>query len=284
MVIPREHGAWGMLLVPLATGAVVAARGGNEQRRSHALHRGRDVAVLAAHSGRELAGHFGHQGANRTRSAALFCAESLAIGALALASVVALLWNGNVADLLADRRNRRSAFARQAGVKKLGRKGTHARAGDRRHRADLYSGRRLLRRDRPARPDRHRVLAGQLALCRRSNSLRAASDSLQPGCRLQGQAGVGTSLRRRPGALLAPSSQAMQDYCRPSRGWLLFRSYFVGHGGFGVDGSLWTSTNSGSANWRSPWLLACCSALPSWRQHLFHRSGATFCPGVKLSL
>jgi hypothetical protein len=26
MVVPREHGAWGMLLVPLATGAVVAAR------------------------------------------------------------------------------------------------------------------------------------------------------------------------------------------------------------------------------------------------------------------
>ena len=28
MVIPREHGAWGMLLVPLATGAVVAVRAG----------------------------------------------------------------------------------------------------------------------------------------------------------------------------------------------------------------------------------------------------------------
>ena len=27
MVVPREHGAWGMLLVPLATGAVVAAGG-----------------------------------------------------------------------------------------------------------------------------------------------------------------------------------------------------------------------------------------------------------------
>ena len=26
MLVPREHGAWGMLLVPLATGAVVAAR------------------------------------------------------------------------------------------------------------------------------------------------------------------------------------------------------------------------------------------------------------------
>jgi len=28
MVIPREHGAWGMMLVPLATGAVVALRVG----------------------------------------------------------------------------------------------------------------------------------------------------------------------------------------------------------------------------------------------------------------
>jgi len=28
MVVPREHGAWGMLLVPLATGAVVAAKSG----------------------------------------------------------------------------------------------------------------------------------------------------------------------------------------------------------------------------------------------------------------
>ena len=26
MVIPREHGAWGMMLVPLATGAIVALR------------------------------------------------------------------------------------------------------------------------------------------------------------------------------------------------------------------------------------------------------------------
>ena len=26
MVVPREHGAWGMMLVPLATGAVVALR------------------------------------------------------------------------------------------------------------------------------------------------------------------------------------------------------------------------------------------------------------------
>ena len=25
MIVPREHGAWGMLLVPLVTGAVVAA-------------------------------------------------------------------------------------------------------------------------------------------------------------------------------------------------------------------------------------------------------------------
>jgi hypothetical protein len=25
VVVPREHGAWGMLLIPLATGAVVAA-------------------------------------------------------------------------------------------------------------------------------------------------------------------------------------------------------------------------------------------------------------------
>ena len=28
MVIPREHGAWGMMLVPLVTGAVVALRVG----------------------------------------------------------------------------------------------------------------------------------------------------------------------------------------------------------------------------------------------------------------
>src|ERR1017187_5404311 len=28
MTIPREHGAWGMLLVPLATGAVAALRSG----------------------------------------------------------------------------------------------------------------------------------------------------------------------------------------------------------------------------------------------------------------
>src|SRR5579863_7210787 len=28
MIVPREHGAWGMLLIPLATGAIVAAKAG----------------------------------------------------------------------------------------------------------------------------------------------------------------------------------------------------------------------------------------------------------------
>ncbi len=66
MVIPREHGAWGMLLVPLATGAVVALRSGVNGSALALFLRCCHVALLAAHAGRELAGHFADQSAERT--------------------------------------------------------------------------------------------------------------------------------------------------------------------------------------------------------------------------
>ena len=72
MVVPREHGAWGMLLVPLATGAVAAA-GRHQRQRARAFCCRRDVALLAAHPGRELAGHLGNQGAYREERSS-FCA------------------------------------------------------------------------------------------------------------------------------------------------------------------------------------------------------------------
>ena len=51
MVVPREHGAWGMLLFPLATGATVALPLGVNTGALLAVHRRRHVAVLAAHTG-----------------------------------------------------------------------------------------------------------------------------------------------------------------------------------------------------------------------------------------
>lgn len=121
MVIPREHGAWGMLLVPLATGPVAAARNGIN---GSAL----GLFVLAAMSlfwlRTPVESWLGTSPikAQNAYERKVVLRTILGITALALASVVALLWNGNrglvVIGVIAV-----VAFAAQAGVKKLGRKG-----------------------------------------------------------------------------------------------------------------------------------------------------------------
>jgi hypothetical protein len=121
MVIPREHGAWGMLLVPLATGAVAAAR---SAMNGSAL----TLFIIAALSlfwlrtpveswlgTSPIKAHTSHERAVVLRT-------MLAIAALSALCVAALLWHGN-RELLLIGAMAGLAFATQAAVKKLGRKG-----------------------------------------------------------------------------------------------------------------------------------------------------------------
>jgi hypothetical protein len=122
MVVPREHGAWGMLLVPLATGAVVALRSGVN---NGALM----LFILAAMSlfwlRTPLESWLGTSAikAHTAEERSLVMTASIGIGLLAASCVAALLWNGHNRGLLVIGGIAGIAFAAQAGVKKLGRKG-----------------------------------------------------------------------------------------------------------------------------------------------------------------
>src|ERR1039458_5794810 len=121
MAIPREHGAWGMLLVPLATGAIVALRIGVN---SSAL----TLFILAAMSlfwlRTPVEAWLGTSAIKaQTDDERAFVVRLIAgIGLLATVSVAALLWSGHNHGLLLIGAIAALAFAMQAGVKKLGRK------------------------------------------------------------------------------------------------------------------------------------------------------------------
>jgi hypothetical protein len=122
LVIPREHGAWGMLLVPLATGAVASLNSGIN---GGALA----LFILAAMSlfwlRTPVESWLGTSAIKaQTKTERAFVVKMIAgIGALAIASIAALLWNGQFRGLLMIGAVAGLAFAIQAGVKKLGRKG-----------------------------------------------------------------------------------------------------------------------------------------------------------------
>ena len=122
MVVPREHGAWGMMLVPLATAAVAALYSG--------INAGALILfVLAALSlfwlrtpveswlgTSAIKAHSAEERRHVLRAA-------IAIGAISLVCVATLLWNGRNRDLLLIGAVAALAFAAQAVVKKLGRRG-----------------------------------------------------------------------------------------------------------------------------------------------------------------
>ena len=122
LVIPREHGAWGMLLVPLATGAVAALQ--------FSVNAGALVLfILAAMSlfwlRTPIESWLGTSAIKaQTRDERAYVLKVIfGIGMLAAASIAALLWNGQSRGLLTIGAVAGLAFALQAGVKKLGRKG-----------------------------------------------------------------------------------------------------------------------------------------------------------------
>jgi hypothetical protein len=122
LIIPREHGAWGMLLVPLLTGALVAAP-------SAANAWSLTLLVLAALSlfwlRTPLEAWLGTS-AMKARSAPerrLALSSALAISTLAAVAIASLLWNGRNRGLLLIGAIAAIAFAVQAWVKRWGRKG-----------------------------------------------------------------------------------------------------------------------------------------------------------------
>lgn len=122
MVVPREHGAWGMMLVPLATGAVVAAR---TAINSVALTILFLTTLLLFWLRTPLESWLGTSAikAQTDYERGLLTKAIVAIGALAAGNLIALFWSGHNRGLLIIGAIAALAFAIQAGVKRLGRKG-----------------------------------------------------------------------------------------------------------------------------------------------------------------
>src|SRR5271169_3050848 len=99
MVVPREHGAWGMMLVPLATGAIVALRSGVN---SVAL----TLFIVAAMSlfwlRTPVEAWLGTSAikAQTQQERAFVLRTILGISVLAAVCIALLLWNGRNRDLL----------------------------------------------------------------------------------------------------------------------------------------------------------------------------------------
>ena len=122
MVIPREHGAWGMMLVPLATGAVVAARTGiNGQALTLFIVAAMSLFWLRTPVEAWLGTSAVKAQSRQERGFVVWVIAGISF--LTAASIAALLWNGHNRGLLLIGGIAALAFAVQAAVKKLGRKG-----------------------------------------------------------------------------------------------------------------------------------------------------------------
>ena len=172
------------------------------------------------------------------------------IGVLAVVSITALLWNGQHLGLLTIGAIAGSAFAMQAGVKKLGRKGrmpaqiigaiglTSTAAGA------YYVATGKLDRIAVALWLANWLFAG------RPDSLCAGTHPLQPRRQPGREDETGTALLLRPSRLSSALSSppADSDSSRPPWRWLSFPCWFAGLCGSSGDIVLSMCTSSASAN------------------------------------
>ncbi len=122
MVIPREHGAWGMLLVPAMTGAIVAGRSGvNVGALALFLVAALSLFWLRTPVEAWLGTSVIKAQSQRERS--IVAKVSFAIAAVAAAVVTALFFAGYWRGLMIIGLVAAVAFGLQALVKKLGRRG-----------------------------------------------------------------------------------------------------------------------------------------------------------------
>lgn len=121
LIIPREHGAWGMLLVPLATGAAVGLLAGGRVSALPLLV----VATVAIFWMRTPVESWLGTSPLRAQSDEERGIVKLAVVVFAVVAVVALaglFWGGQHEELVPLGMIAALAFVAQAGLKKLGRK------------------------------------------------------------------------------------------------------------------------------------------------------------------
>lgn len=120
LVFPREHGAWGMLLVPLMTGAAVGLRAGEQVMPTLLL----TTLVLALFCLRTPLESWLGTGAVRAQTSEerqLVRRFTIPLVAIAALAGTALFWQGKNRDLLLLGVIAGSAFAGQISLKKMGR-------------------------------------------------------------------------------------------------------------------------------------------------------------------
>jgi len=120
LIVPREHGAWGMLLVPLATGAAVGLLAGGRISTLPLLV----VATLAIFWMRTPVESWLGTSPLRAQSAEEQSSVQraiLALAAIASGALVGLFWGGQNTDLFSLGVIAALAFLLQTGLKKLGR-------------------------------------------------------------------------------------------------------------------------------------------------------------------
>lgn len=122
MLIPREHGAWGMLLVPLATGAIVASRVA-VAAVSLTLFVIATLAVFWLRAPLEACLGTSVIKVHNVEERAAVVRLAVVLAAIALVSVGVLFARGFSSGLLIVGSVSGLAFAAQAPVKRLGRKG-----------------------------------------------------------------------------------------------------------------------------------------------------------------
>jgi hypothetical protein len=122
LVIPREHGAWGMLLVPLVTGAVAAMRS-NVNVSALVLFVLTAISLFWLRTPVESWLGTSAIKAQTKKERAYVVKVIASVGAFAVLGVAALFWSVPSRGLLLIGAVTGLAFAIQAGVKKLGRKG-----------------------------------------------------------------------------------------------------------------------------------------------------------------
>lgn len=122
MVVPREHGAWGMLLVPLVTGAIVAGRGG-VNTSALALFVCAALSLFWLRTPVESWLGTSAIKAHTSEERGFVLRTIAGVGLVGAASIALLLWHGANRGLLLIGLVAALAFGAQAAVKRLGRNG-----------------------------------------------------------------------------------------------------------------------------------------------------------------
>lgn len=121
LIVPREHGAWGMLLVPLASGAAVGFLAGGHHVLNLPLLVVATLAIFWMRTPVENWMGTSPMHAQSTEERALVGRATLVLAAIASMALAGLFWGGQNADLFSLGVIAALAFMLQAGLKKLGR-------------------------------------------------------------------------------------------------------------------------------------------------------------------